>query len=206
MALNRVASPIHITTSVHLATILDKADGAQVSISWLIEQRGERSFGVPLFMMALLALVPGSSAIVGVLIVWPATQLILGHHAPVLPSIFARRKIAVDRSARAICVVTPWLRWVETLVRPRWPTGFRATRRLTGFLVLLLGLTLISPLPFSHVIPALVIMLLALAYIEEDGIVLLISLMGALTSLAITGAMLWGAVETADWLDRLWPV
>jgi hypothetical protein len=199
-------APPHIATSVHLATMLDPGEAAQVSIGWLIERLGERSFGITLFMMALLALVPGASTIVGVLIAWPAIQMILGHHAPALPGIFARRTIAADRLGRAIRVITPRLRWMERLVRPRWHAVFRSSKRITGILMLLLGLTLISPFPFSHVIPALVIMLLALAYLEEDGILLLISLVAALTSLAVTGAALWGAVETAGWLDRLWPV
>lgn len=185
--------------------MLDEADTEQVSVGWLIEQLGERSFGLALLVMALIALVPGASTIIGVLIAWPAIQMMLGHHAPVLPGFLARRKIAVDKLARAIRIVAPRLRWLETLIRPRWHTGFRALRRLTGLLVLLVGVTLISPFPFSHVIPALVIMLLALAYLEEDGLALLIASLAALTSLAITAAALWGAVETADWLDRLWP-
>lgn len=198
-------SPAYIATSDYLATILDKAAAERVSVNWLIEQLGERSFGVTLFMMALIGLVPGASTFVGVLIAWPAIQMILGHRAPVLPGIFARREIAVDKLERAIRIVTPRLRWMERLIRPRWHALFRASKRLTGILMLLLGLTLVSPFPFSHVIPALVIMVLALAYLEEDGIVLVISLTAALASLAITGIALWGAVETADWLDRLWP-
>lgn len=66
---------------------------------------------------------------------------------------------------------------------------------------LLLGLTLLSPVPFGHVVPALVIMLLALAYLEEDGVALLVALVAALCSLAVTTATLWGAVETIDWID-----
>lgn len=67
--------------------------------------------------------------------------------------------------------------------------------------MLLLGLTLISPVPFTHVVPALVIMLLALAYLEEDGCALLLALLAALCSLAVTGMTVWGAVETIDWID-----
>ena len=40
-----------------------------------------------------------------------------------------------------------------------------------------------------------------MAYLEEDGLALLIALLGALASLAITGVAVWGAVETVDWLD-----
>lgn len=67
--------------------------------------------------------------------------------------------------------------------------------------MLLLGLTLISPLPFSQVVSALVILLLAVAYLEEDGVALLVALIAALCSLAATGATVWGAVETIDWID-----
>jgi hypothetical protein len=196
-------SPAFIPTSVHLTRLLDEADGPQVTVRWLIDALGERSFGLTLLMMALIALVPGASTLVGVLIAWPAVQMILRHDAPVLPRFIARREIAVEKLARAIRIITPRLRWVEKVIRPRWPVGFRATRRLTGVLMLLLGVTMLSPFPFSHVIPAIIIMLLALAYLEEDGIVLLIALAAAVVSLAVTAAALWGVVETANWLDRL---
>jgi hypothetical protein len=44
-------------------------------------------------------------------------------------------------------------------------------------------------------------MLLALAYLERDGIALLVAPVAALASLAVTGATLWGLVETIDWID-----
>jgi len=50
-----------------------------------------------------------------------------------------------------------------------------------------------------------VIMLLALAYLEEDGVALLVALAAALASLAITGVTVWGTVETIDWLDPARP-
>ena len=201
MTRQRTTSPTYVPTSIHLSRMLDQAQSAHVSVSWLIEQLGTRSFGLTLFVMAMVALVPGASTVVGVLIAWPATQMILGHNTPVLPSFFARRNIAVDKLARAIRIVTPRLQWIERLIHPRWPTPFQTTKRLTGIVMLLLGLTLISPVPFSHVLPALVIMLVALAYLEEDGVALLIALIAAFSSLAVTAAGVWGVIETADWLD-----
>jgi hypothetical protein len=198
-------SPLPLPASVHLARLLDRAEEARVPVGWLIDQLGDRSFGLTLFAMAVLALLPGASTIMGVLIAWPAVQLLLGHDVAVLPAVVARRRIGVERLARVIAVVTPRLQWVERLVRPRWPTSFRATRRATGVVMLLLGLTLVSPVPFGHVVPALVIMLLAVAYLEEDGVALLVALVAALCSLAMTGATLWGAVETIDWLDPAAP-
>ncbi|MBY0318900.1 MAG: exopolysaccharide biosynthesis protein [Reyranella sp.] len=193
--------PASLPTSAHLLRLLDRAEGARVPVGWLIGQLGDRSFGLTLFAMAMLALVPGASTIMGVLIAWPAVQMLLGHDVAVLPRVVARRQIGIDKLARVVRAVAPRLRWIERLVRPRWPTPFQATKRLTGLVMLLLGLTLLSPVPFGHVVPALVIMLLALAYLEEDGVALLVALVAALCSLAVTTATLWGAVETIDWID-----
>ena len=183
MARNHTTSPTYLPTSVHLSRMFDQAESARVSIDWLIEQLGTRSFGLTLFVMALIAFLPGAATIVGLLIAWPAIQMILGHKVVVLPRLIARRDISVDKLARAIRIVTPRLEWVERLIRPRWPTPFRTTKRLTGMIMLLL----------------------ALAYLEEDGIALLVALIAALLSLAVTATTVWGVVETADWLDPVRP-
>jgi len=201
MAEDADAAQPYLPTSVQLARMLDRAEGPRVSIGWLVEELGQRSFGLTLFVMAVIAFVPGASTIVGLLVAWPAIQMMLGHEAAVLPSLVARREIEVGRLAPIIGMVAPRLAWVERLIRPRWPPPFHATKRLTGIVMLLLGLTMVWPFPFSHVVPALVIMLLALAYLEEDGVALLIALAAALVSLTITGVTVWGTVETIDWLD-----
>jgi hypothetical protein len=194
-------APTYVPTSVQLAQMLDRADGPRVSIGWLVKQLGRRSFGATLLVMAVIGCVPGASTIVGLLVAWPAIQMVLGHDAAVLPRLVARREVGVERLAAVIRIVVPRLAWLERLIRPRLPPPFETTKRLTGIVMLLLGLTMVSPVPFSHLVPALVIMLLALAYLEEDGVALLIALAAALASLAITGATVWGTVETIDWLD-----
>jgi hypothetical protein len=191
----------YVPTSVQLARMLDRAEGPRVSVGWLVEQLGRRSFGLTLLVMAVVGFVPGASTVVGLLMAWPAVQMVLGHEAAVLPRLVARREIEVGRLAPIIGKVAPWLAWLERLIRPRWTPPFHTTKRLTGIVMLLLGLSMVVPVPFSHVMPALVIMLLALAYLEEDGVALLVALAAALVSLAVTGVTVWGTVETIDWLD-----
>jgi hypothetical protein len=195
----------YIPTSVQLAEMLDRAEGARVSIAWLMAQLGRRSFGLTLLVMAVIGCLPGLSTLVGLMVAWPAIQMVLGHDVAVLPPLVARREVAVDRLAKIMRIVVPRLAWLERLIHPRWPPPFHTTKRLTGFVMLLLGLSMISPVPFSHLVPALVIMLLALAYLEEDGVALLIALGAALISLAITTATVWGTVETIDWIDPARP-
>ena len=201
MAGDAAASHTYVPTSVQLAQMLDRAEGPRVSIAWLIEQLGQRSFGLTLLMMAMVGCVPGASIFIGLLMAWPAVQMVLGHDAAALPRLVARREIAVDRLAKIIGIVVPWLAWLERLVRPRWSPPFHTTKRLTGIVMLLLGLSMASPVPFSQFVPAVAIMLLALAYLEEDGVALSIALAAALVSLAITGVTVWGTVETIDWID-----
>ena len=194
-------APPYVPTSVQLARMLDRAEGARVSIAWLMAQLGRRSFGLTLLVMAVVGCVPGLSTFVGLLVAWPAIQMVLGHDQAVLPRLVARREVGVERLAKIIGITVPWLAWLERLFRPRWPPPFHTTKKLTGIVMLLLGLSMLSPLPFSHLMPALVIMLLAVAYLEEDGVALLLALGAALVSLAITGATVWGTVETIDWID-----
>jgi hypothetical protein len=181
--------------------MLDRAEGAVVSIGWLMEQLGRRSLGLALLVMAVICLLPAVSFVTGPLVAWLSLQLMLGHEAAVLPRLIARRSVPVDRLARVIGIVAPWLAWIERLVRPRWPMAFQTAKWVTGIVMLLLSLTMLTPLPFSQIVPALVIILLALAYLEEDGIALLVALVAALVALSIFGVAVWGTVETLDWFD-----
>lgn len=205
-AFHSLMTPPSQPTSVHLARLLDQAEGPRVSLGFLMDRLGGRSFGLTLLVMGLLCLPPGISYIIGLLIAWAAIQMILGYEVASLPAFLARREIATAALARVIAAVVPWLARVEPLIRPRWPLLFdaahvRKTERLTGLVVLLLGLSLVSPVPLSQILPACTVMLIALAWLERDGLVLVAGFLVAALSLAFTAATLWGAVQTLQWLD-----
>jgi len=193
----------HVPTSIVLERLLAEAPPDHVSFGWIMERLEERSFGLLMFLLAIVALVPGLSTLIGVLLAVPAYQMIVARRSPALPRFAAGRQLSTRRFAQAVRRIAPLLRRTEALIRPRWPTPFQTTKRVVGVVILLLGLTLISPVPFGHVLPAFVIMLVALAYLEEDGVVLCIALILALISLSITAAAGWGAVAGVEWLDRL---
>lgn len=190
-----------VPTSVVLEDLFVRAPH-DVTPAWFIANLRERSFGVVMLLMALLGLVPGASGIVGVLLAFPALQMMLAHKAPVLPRLIVERRLPVTKVRRVGHRILPVLRRLELVIRPRWPTPFEATKRVVGLVVLLLAATLIWPFPFSHIIPALVIMLLSFAYLEEDGVLLCIALLAALVSLSVTGVTVWAAIRTTGWLER----
>lgn len=187
---------MRVPTSVILEDLLRDAPG-EVTFEWIIATLQERSFGIVMLLIALVGLVPGISPVVAVMLAVPAVQMMLGRGEPVLPRRLAVRRISKLRLARILARVIPAFRRLERLVRPRWRTPFKTTQRTVGFVMFLLGATLLAPVPFSHVIPALVIMLLAFAFLEEDGVMLCIALAAAVISLVITAAAIWGAIEVS---------
>lgn len=193
----------HVPTSVVLQRLLSEAPPDHVSVGWIMEQLEERSFGLLMFLLAVIALVPGLSTFIGVLFAIPAYQMIVARRSPALPLIATARRLPTRRFAQVVERIAPVLRRAEALVRPRWPRPFRTTKRMVGITILLLGLTLALPVPFGHILPAFVIMIVALAYLEEDGVVLCLGLALALVSFSITAAAGWGAVAGIKWLDRL---
>lgn len=165
-----------------------------------MSQLGERSFGFVFLLLGLLAMLPGASVVVGILVTVPAFQMILARRGPVFPRFFAARSFKTQRLAAMLDYAVPPLRYLEIYIRPRWQTPFRAAKRLVGVAVLLVGTLLFAPLPFSNVPPALAIMLTAFAYLEEDGVLLCVALAIILTLLLIAIGIVWQAMSVAGWV------
>ena len=95
--------------------------------------------------------------------------------------------------------VIPTLRYLERFIRPRWPTPFEATKRVVGGVILLLGGLLLTPIPLSNIPISLTIVLVAFAYLEEDGVLLAFALAIALVVLTAAAAALWAMAAATIW-------
>jgi hypothetical protein len=178
-------------TSEVLAALLSSPPPGQATLAWMMDRLGDRSFGVVLLLLAILGLLPGVSPVVGLLVLVPAAQMIRGNRGPVFPRRVADRAFEIRKLARMIRRVIPVLRWLERFIRPRWATPFQATKRVVGGVVFILGIGLLTPLPFSNVPPALMIGLIAFAYLEEDGVLLCVALAATFAILATVGVIAW---------------
>src|SRR5918993_3353458 len=134
-------------TSVVLDDLLGPEAPEQVTLGWLMGRLGDRSFGIVLLLLALLGLLPGVSAVAGVLLMVPAVQMILARPGPVFPRRVAERRFGAERLARMVRRVVPVLRYLERFIRPRWATPFEATKRVVGGVVLLLAVSFLAPVP-----------------------------------------------------------
>jgi hypothetical protein len=88
-------------TSAILEKLLDDAPHSNVTLNWLIDNLGARSFGIVMLLIGLVGLIPGASPFIGVLLVYPAIQMVMARPAPVLPGIIARQSVETPRLARS---------------------------------------------------------------------------------------------------------
>jgi hypothetical protein len=197
----RVLAP----ASVVLQGLLDDAPADQFTLAWLLGHLHRRSFGFIMLLLALVAMLPGISYIAGLLLAVPALEMIAGRVAPVFPRRIAIRPLPTRHLARVVRRAIPVLRYLERAIHPRWHTPLKVTKRVVGVVVLLLTmLLLLAPVPMIQVVPALVIVLISLAYLEEDGALLSIALLIAVVLLAITVAAVWKMVAGTVWIGRSW--
>jgi hypothetical protein len=193
----------HAPTSELFQAVLKNAPADRVTAAWLLASLGRRSFGMVMLLLGLLAMVPGVSPIAGILLAGLAFQMMMAREVMIVPRAIASRALSTRRIARLIARAIPVMKALETFIRPRWPTPFIATKRIVGLIVLILAASLLMPIPLSNIIPGATIMLVAFAYLEEDGVLLCVALSASLASLAITAVEVWAAVKGADFLIRL---
>jgi len=195
----------YIPTSVVLQQLHDEAPTDHFTLGWLMGSLRKRSFGIIMLLLALVAMAPGVSIVAGLLLMIPAFQMIAGQPAPVFPRRIAARPLPTRHLALLVQRAVPVLKYLETMIHPRWPTPLEATKRLVGTVVVILNTAVVFiPIPLGSVVPALVIALISLAYLEEDGLLLSIALLVAAIVLTVTFVGVWEMVLGARWISVLW--
>jgi hypothetical protein len=193
-----------IPTSVVLQRLHDEVPTDYFTLGWLMGSLRKRSFGIIMLLLAIVAIAPGASIVAGVLLMIPAYQMIAGHPAPIFPRRIATHPLPTRHYAALVQRAVPVLRYLEKVIHPRWPTPIEATKRLVGAVVMILSTSLVFiPLPLSNVVPALVIALISLAYLEEDGLLLSIALLAAVIVLVAELMAVWDTVLGAKWIIGL---
>ena len=166
-------------------------------------------FGMLLFVATLPAFIPipgVGGAVGGPLTVLVGVHLLVGMRRLWLPGFIARRGPrrgtlqAFDRR------IAPWLSRLERLVKPR-RTGLiehRAASMFTGLLLVLLGILLALPIPFTNYLFGLLLLTYAFALLERDGLLMLLCWVAGIAAIVVFG-ILSGALAAAatQWLGQL---
>ena len=170
-------------TTELLQGALEAHGGDTITLGDFLDPLGERAFGFLILILALPNFIPvpiGVGGVMGALIVLAGVQMLIGLEHPWLPNALRRRGLARASLQRFIRRLTPVLRWLERLCRPRWAALTRhPAHRISGFLLILIGVALALPIPFTNYLFGLLLVVYAVALLERDGIALLIAWMAS---------------------------
>jgi hypothetical protein len=150
-----------------------------VSFDALLEAFHERGFGILLLIFALpmalpIPVPPGINIILASPLVFLTAQQMIGRHTVWFPQWLRRKKLASDTIRGLFGGSIPFLLKLEFLTRPRLEFLTQSlAQKVTGFLGLIMALTVLVPLPLTNTVPSLGIAVMAIGILMRDGLAVL---------------------------------
>jgi hypothetical protein len=181
----------------------------RLSLGELLSGLRQSAFGMMLFFAVLPAFIPIpglAGAISGPLVILVGVQLLIGLRRPWLPRFIATRGPHRRSLARFRDMLAGTLRWLEKVVRPRleWVLDHRLASAVSGLLLVLLGVLLALPIPFTNYIFGGLLLIFVFALLERDGALMLIAWLAGAIAVFVFGVTSGALLELAADLLRRW--
>lgn len=181
---------------------LEAAVEGPMTLGELTHRMHHAGFGLMVLFVSVPFLQPiplaGLSTVIGVFIALQGLQLVRGRSEPHLPGWLARRTLEAKTLHLLLGAARRFFAFADRYTRPRW-RPLASNERAVGAAWVLCGLALALPfpIPMSNMICASPAALLALALLEEDGLIALLGWLGVLAMIAFhIGLLLLGAEGT----------
>lgn len=203
-------SQAHLSTD--LEELLSQGDARGISIGRLLQALGDRGFGLLFIILSLPSALPvpapGYSTPFGIIITILALQLMAGRRTPWLPKWATEKWIRRNLAETLIGAGAGFFRRVEHLIKPRWEFVLaRGGQFFAGILIIIMAALMIVPIPLTNTAPAMVIFVIGVAMVEDDGLGMLLScvlaLMAVLLYLAVFAAIGYFGLQGWDELKEI---
>jgi len=168
-------------------------DPAQhMKLGQILQDLQQSAFGVFLFVAILPAFIPIpglGGAVSGPLVILIGLQMLFCMRRPWLPGFIARRGPKRGTMHRFLDRIDGALRRLDRMLKPRMPQLLTPppAHAFSGLLLVLLGLLLSLPIPFTNYLFGFQLLLFALALLERDGALMLFNWVAALVAIAFFG-------------------
>lgn len=157
-----------------LLTDAAEGDTVFITVGELLHRLSARGLAPVVLAMGLLNLVtiiPGSSTVMGLPLVFLGISLMSGARSLWLPVRIRDRAFDRVKLKTMIDRVIPYVQRLERLAHPRYWPGFDGViDRMYGGFVFLLALCISLPIPFGNTMPAISIVLVSLGFMARDGL------------------------------------
>jgi hypothetical protein len=178
-------------TTALLRAVLLATPVERISVEALLEPLQRRAFGFVLLLLAIPNFIPvplGIGGIMGVLVIALGLEMLLGLEHPWIPGFLRRRTVSREGLLRFLDRAEPITRRLETICKPRLQ---RLTRRpftlVSGAIMILIGILLALPIPFTNYVFGGMLIAFAFALVERDG-ALLVAVWTATLAVVIASA------------------
>lgn len=170
-----------------------------LTLGRLLDEAGEQVWGLTILFLALLTFLPGVANVLSLATLWVGLQMLWGSPHPWLPSLLQGQVIHHGRTKDLLAAIERRLAW---LLRRR-TTRRKPSLRFAGFLVAWTAFLAALPLllPFANVLPAIALILLGAALLEEWP---LLAWIGAACSLGATVYFAFSIQQIIHWTLSLW--
>ncbi len=192
------------TITALLRDAIDADDHDELTLDTLLVPLRARAFGVVLLVLAIPNFIPvpfGIGGVMGVLVVALGLEMLCGLERPLVPHRLRRktmRRARVDgflaRSARIMDWLERWCKPRLTILTQRpWTT-------LSGLALVVLGILLSLPIPFTNYPFGVILLAFAFALIERDGVLLVVLWVVAIVLLVL--ALMYSSV-LVQWMHEV---
>ncbi|MFD2263717.1 exopolysaccharide biosynthesis protein [Lacibacterium aquatile] len=173
----------------------------RISLGDLVDGLGHHAFGLLLLLLAIpnsvpIPGLPGVSTLFGLPMMLFASQLAFGMPRPWLPQYLRKKTLARLDLIHLLERAQPYVAKVERSLRPRLHAFTTATlRRVSGAVIFAMATLMALPIVFGNFVPALAILLISLALIEEDGLMMVFGFIVSIVAAAIVSLIVYIGIE-----------
>ena len=158
----------------------------------ILKDLQQSAFGVFLFVAILPSFIPipgMGGAVSGPLVVLIGLQMLFCRRKPWLPGFIARRGPKRGTMHTFLDRIDRPLRRLDRMLSPRMPQLLvpLPAHAFTGLLLVLLGVLLSLPIPFTNFLFGFQLLLFALALLERDGALMLFNWIAGVVAIAFFG-------------------
>jgi hypothetical protein len=180
----------HVQISIFLTELYQNPEfHNKLTLGKLLDLLGAQAFGIGTLVFALPSIlpctaIPGVSLLFGAPILFLGFQLAFFQKKPWLPQWLRRKKLNSASFTHYLKQSIPYIQRCERIIRPRYSFSNNIVfKSLIGIVLTLLSILLILPIPFSNVPLGILIAIIALGLIENDGLVLLLSFFSGIVTI-----------------------
>ncbi|MGH2412450.1 MAG: exopolysaccharide biosynthesis protein [Microcystaceae cyanobacterium] len=166
--------------SQDIESLLKRLANQPLTLKDILAETSERGFSLMIGLLVLpflFPMPPGLASILGLGCLLLSGQMALGKRSPWLPPRVARVRFPPSFARQLLQNLNRVMKIFQKIVRPRWVKIAKNPHiwRWNGLCIAWLTILLMLPIPFTNPIPAIGILLLAVATLEEDGLLMCIS-------------------------------